>query len=413
MSEKVYYYLKLEETYFNNKIEKALRKMPSGSDMLICYLKMQLKYIRSEGFIIHSGIYNTLEEEISLEIDEDVNIIKMLLIALMKWGYVEKIDNGYYLSDMQKRVGTKTDIALRVERHREKVKLLSNDNSGEDNCSTLTELEYKAKQIINNYENIPKIDNNCNNKRYGGNYYLVMQRDKMQCSICNSKENICVHHMDGFYSDKPENNKINKLLVLCRECHSRIHAGKEIPQNILDCIKYNDVTCNNNVTQYREEKELELEKNKEIDISTPKIKLNQSLNFTKTYFSDKKNIKELISLFFEKYKKHYKLDLFNLSTIDNTSLIQLIERLELFYKDKKNNNSDTIFDEIFQKCKVTLPFGKPYIEGQYKWDHPPKPALLLKHFDTWIIQDPDTEINEMFEWDEKQRIKKEIERKNR
>ena len=119
MTDKRYYYLKLEETYFNNKIEKALRCMPSGAEMLICYLKMQLKYIASEGFITYSGIYENIEDEIALEIDESKDIVKMTMIALNKWGYVEQIENGFYLADVQKRIGSKLDSAIRVAKHRE------------------------------------------------------------------------------------------------------------------------------------------------------------------------------------------------------------------------------------------------------------------------------------------------------
>lgn len=124
LSEKRYYYLKLEETYFNRKVEKAMRKLPSGSEMLVCYLKMQLKYLSSEGFIIHSGIYDTIQEEISLEIDEPLDIVKMTLNLLLRWGYIDQIDKGLYLNDVQQRIGSKTDVALRVQKHREKVKLL-------------------------------------------------------------------------------------------------------------------------------------------------------------------------------------------------------------------------------------------------------------------------------------------------
>ena len=124
MNEKRYYWLKLEETYFDLKIQKALRKLPSGSDMLICYLKMQLKYLNKGGLIEYQGIYDDLAEEVALDIDEEVDLVKMTLSILQKWKVIEPCENGIYIAEMQERIGSKSDVALRVAKHREKQKML-------------------------------------------------------------------------------------------------------------------------------------------------------------------------------------------------------------------------------------------------------------------------------------------------
>ena len=74
MNDKKYYWLKLEENYFDLKVQKALRKLPSGSDMLICYLKMQLKYLNTGGIIEFQGIYDDLAQELALDIDEEEDL---------------------------------------------------------------------------------------------------------------------------------------------------------------------------------------------------------------------------------------------------------------------------------------------------------------------------------------------------
>lgn len=75
--------------------------------------------------------------------------------------------------------------------------------------------------------------------RYGGNYQAVCNRDGNKCAICGSERNICVHHIDGYYDDKPENNEANRLIVLCRSCHYAVHHGHlEIPQSQFDRIGY-------------------------------------------------------------------------------------------------------------------------------------------------------------------------------
>lgn len=46
MSEKRYYWLKLYDTFFDNKTSKYLRKLPDGDKLLLVYLKLQLKNLR-------------------------------------------------------------------------------------------------------------------------------------------------------------------------------------------------------------------------------------------------------------------------------------------------------------------------------------------------------------------------------
>lgn len=121
MNEKRYYWLKLEETYFDLKTQKALRKLPSGADMLICYLKMQLKYLNKNGLIEFNGICNNIAEEIALDIDEEVDLVKMLLTVLTRWKVIEECSNSsLYIAEMQDRIGSKTDAAIRMKKHREK-----------------------------------------------------------------------------------------------------------------------------------------------------------------------------------------------------------------------------------------------------------------------------------------------------
>jgi len=124
MANKRYYWLKLEEQYFDSKIQKAIKRNTNNNDILICYLKIQLKYLKTDGFIEYQGICDDLYEEIALDIDEDVDLIKQTISILIKYKAVEQEGNNLYLIEMQERIGSKTDSALRVAKHREKIKML-------------------------------------------------------------------------------------------------------------------------------------------------------------------------------------------------------------------------------------------------------------------------------------------------
>ncbi|MBO7078395.1 MAG: phage replisome organizer N-terminal domain-containing protein, partial [Bacilli bacterium] len=153
MNEKKYYWLKLEENYFDLKVQKALRKLPSGSDMLICYLKMQLKYLNTGGIIEYQGIYDDLSQEIALDIDEEEDLVKMTLSVLEKWRVIEPSDGGLYISEMQSRIGSKTDVALRVAKYREKEKML-HCNNDVTKCNSIKEIDIDKEIDVDKEDNI-------------------------------------------------------------------------------------------------------------------------------------------------------------------------------------------------------------------------------------------------------------------
>ena len=147
MNDKRYYWLKLEENYFDLKVQKALRKLPSGSDMLICYLKMQLKYLNTGGLIEYQGICDDLSKEIALDIDEEEDLVRMTLSVLDKWKVIEPYDSGLYIAEMQERIGSKTDVAMRVAKHREKQKML-HCNNDVTKCNSIQEIDIEKEKDI-------------------------------------------------------------------------------------------------------------------------------------------------------------------------------------------------------------------------------------------------------------------------
>lgn len=128
MKEKRYYWLKLYDTFFENKTSKFLRKLPDGDKILLAYLKIQLKLLKSEGVFCFENLCESIAEEIALIIDEDINIIKLLLSALEKANAIEWLNsNTFMLTEMQDLIGSEGSSAARVRKHREKYKLLQSN----------------------------------------------------------------------------------------------------------------------------------------------------------------------------------------------------------------------------------------------------------------------------------------------
>lgn len=197
MNDKKYYWLKLEENYFDLKIQKALRRLPSGSDMLICYLKMQLRYLNTGGIIEYQGIYEELAQEIALDIDEEEDLVKMTLSVLEKWKVIEPCDSGIYIAEMQERIGSKTDVALRVARHRERQKML-HCNNDETKSNSIKEIEIE-KEIDKEKEQETKRDIDDVVKHLEKNFVRTispLEYEKLKDWLRDFNENMIKHAID-------------------------------------------------------------------------------------------------------------------------------------------------------------------------------------------------------------------------
>ena len=158
---KKYYWLKLKEGFFEEKQIKYLRKLPDGDKLVIAYLKMQLKSLKTEGFIKYDKILPSNIEELAMILDEDTNIINLMIGALQKVNAIEILDDGsFYMITMQELIGKESESAERVrkfrERRNQKALQCNNDVT---NCNTEIEIEKeidiekeKNAEIIKCYE---------------------------------------------------------------------------------------------------------------------------------------------------------------------------------------------------------------------------------------------------------------------
>lgn len=269
---KRYYWLKLHDDFFKSLRVKKLRRLAGGDTFLIIYLKLQIVAMKNEGVIKWKGLEDDFASELALELDEDTDNVKVTLAYLLSCGLAETDDNiSFFFPYAVLNTGSETQAAERMRKMRERDALPAPKETPKTNAER--QKAFRAKQACEGRQHIPVCEDYANKKRYGGNYYLVCQRDKFKCAICESTENLCVHHIDGYDEAKPENNAINKMLLLCRTCHSNVHAGTPIPQYILDGIEYDRNVTKNVTPMLREcytEKEIDIDKEKDIEIEADK-----------------------------------------------------------------------------------------------------------------------------------------------
>lgn len=152
---KKYYWLKLKENFFDEKQIKYLRTLPDGEKLVIVYLKMQLKSLRTEGFIKYDKILPSSEEELAMILDEDINSVKFTIGALLKVNAIEKLDDGsFYMLAMQDLIGKEGESAERVRKFREKQnKLMLQCNNVVTKCNTYIDINKDIELNINKEKN--------------------------------------------------------------------------------------------------------------------------------------------------------------------------------------------------------------------------------------------------------------------
>ena len=120
MANKKYYWLKLKDNFFTDKRIKKLRKIAGGDTYTIIYLKMQLLSLQDDGNLYFENIENTFEEEIALQIDEDIEDVKITIAYLIRSKLLIQIkENMFELVETKNCIGSETRNAESMRKLRE------------------------------------------------------------------------------------------------------------------------------------------------------------------------------------------------------------------------------------------------------------------------------------------------------
>lgn len=122
MASKRFFWLKLQEDFFQQKAMKKLRRMEHGAVLTITYLKMQLTSLRNGGVIVFEGFGDSLTEELSLQLDELEEDVRTTVEFLMKYGLMEQIEStdSYILPGAIQNTGSESDSAARMRALRDR-----------------------------------------------------------------------------------------------------------------------------------------------------------------------------------------------------------------------------------------------------------------------------------------------------
>lgn len=129
---KRYFWLKLKDDFFSSIKIKKLRKITDGNLLTIIYLKMQLLSVRNGGVLRFEGVENSLEEELALVLDEEIEPVRLTIQYLKEQGMLEQVDDHQFLlTDTASNIGSESESTARVRnlRYKHNKELLHSDDS--------------------------------------------------------------------------------------------------------------------------------------------------------------------------------------------------------------------------------------------------------------------------------------------
>jgi len=114
-----YYWLRLKDNFFTQPKIKKLRRIAGGDTYTTIYLKLMLLTINNEGVYEYEGIFPTLEEELSLTLDEDATNVSVTINYMMSHGLLTQISkNEYKIVEVIGLIGSETATAQRMRKMR-------------------------------------------------------------------------------------------------------------------------------------------------------------------------------------------------------------------------------------------------------------------------------------------------------
>ena len=145
---KKFYWLKLKRDFFKRHDIKVIESMPNGKDYVLFYLKLLCESIDHNGELRFSATIPYDERMLSAITDTNIDVVRSAMKLLCELQLVEIMDDAtIFLAEMQKLLGTESESAERVRRHREVKALQCNGNV--TNCNEIVTTEYRDKIIEN------------------------------------------------------------------------------------------------------------------------------------------------------------------------------------------------------------------------------------------------------------------------
>lgn len=140
---KRFFWFKMSKDFFNDRRIIRLRKLAGGDTFILIYIKMILATLDSSG-IYQIDEYEDLYESLSLDLDEDIDNIKVTVNFLKKCKLIEEIDEfTIKFIDVEALTGSETASTIRSRKSRANKKALQCNTS----ATPLQQIATQSKSI--------------------------------------------------------------------------------------------------------------------------------------------------------------------------------------------------------------------------------------------------------------------------
>ena len=157
MSNKRYFWLKLDENFFDDDTIGWIEEQENGKDYVIFYLKLALKSLKDDGYLIRYVGQKLIPYDVralSKLTNTPVDTVAIAMKLFIEIGLLSQLDTGeIYLNQINEMIGSETAVAKRVRKSRAKKQLIDNvssellhSNTQVTKCNTEKEIE-KEKEL--------------------------------------------------------------------------------------------------------------------------------------------------------------------------------------------------------------------------------------------------------------------------
>lgn len=196
MSNKRYYWLKLNENFFEDDTVAWIEEQDNGKDYIIFYLKLCLKSLTDDGYLIRYVGEKLIPYDIkalSKLTNTDYDTVKVAMNLFLEVGIISQLDSGeLYLNQINEMIGSETDAAQRKRKQRAREAKLETVNQDKlemrDNVTgvsqlghTEIEIEKELDKEIDKDKEIDSKDNKSTKKtrhKYGDNQNVLMTKEE-------------------------------------------------------------------------------------------------------------------------------------------------------------------------------------------------------------------------------------------
>jgi len=119
---KKYYWLKLHDDYFQNPNIQIIEAMDNGSAYLLFLFKMKLLSVKTEGYLRITDSIPFDPKMLATVTHVDIDIVRSALKIFEEFKLIEILDDStIYMKCIEELIGSETDVARRVRKHRSKL----------------------------------------------------------------------------------------------------------------------------------------------------------------------------------------------------------------------------------------------------------------------------------------------------